>query len=71
VRLAPGASATPGVAHKGVELVAVVSGLVQVHLTAGRPVLREGQALLADRSRIRGWRNLTARPAVLFWIVRD
>jgi transcriptional regulator with XRE-family HTH domain len=71
VRLAPGASSTPDVAHKGVELVAVVSGLVQVQLAAGRPVLREGEALLADRSRIRGWRNIAPRPAALFWIVRD
>jgi transcriptional regulator with XRE-family HTH domain len=70
VRLAPGASATPAIAHKGVELVAVVSGLVQVQLARGRPVLREGEALLAERSSIVGWRNLTQRPAAVFWIIR-
>jgi transcriptional regulator with XRE-family HTH domain len=71
VRLAPGASATPDIAHKGTELVAVISGLVQVRLTSGRPVLRQGEALLADRSSIREWRNIAQRPASLFWIIRD
>lgn len=71
VRLGPGASATPTIAHKGVELVSVIAGLVQVQLTGGRPVLRQGEALLADRSTIHGWRNLAQRPAALFWIVRD
>jgi transcriptional regulator with XRE-family HTH domain len=71
VRLAPGASAAPQVPHKGVELVAVVAGLVQVLTTSGRPVLRQGEALLADRSGISGWRNIAQRPAALFWIIRD
>ena len=71
VRLAPGASATPDIEHKGIELVAVVAGLVQVVLTSGRPVLRQGEALLADRSSIREWRNIAQRPASLFWIIRD
>ena len=71
VRLAPGATATPNVDHKGTELVAVIGGLVQVQLTSGRPVLRQGEALLADRSSIRGWRNIAHRPAALFWVIRD
>lgn len=71
VRLAPGATATPNIDHKGIELVAVVGGLVQVQLTSGRPVLRQGEALLADRSSIRGWRNIAQRPAALFWVIRD
>jgi transcriptional regulator with XRE-family HTH domain len=71
VRLAPGATATPNIDHKGTELVAVVGGLVQVQLTSGRPVLRQGEALLADRSSIRGWRNIAQRPAALFWVIRD
>jgi len=71
VRLAPGATATPNVDHKGTELVAVIGGLVQVQLTSGRPVLRQGEALLADRSSIRGWRNIAQRPAALFWVIRD
>jgi transcriptional regulator with XRE-family HTH domain len=71
VRLAAGASASPTVAHKGVELVSVIAGLVQVQLTGGRPVLRQGEALLADRSTIHGWRNIGQRAAALFWIIRD
>ncbi len=71
IRLAPGASATPNITHKGTELVAVIAGLVQVHATSGRPVLRQGEALLADRTSIRGWRNIAQRPAALFWIIRD
>ena len=71
VRLAPGATATPNIDHKGTELVAVIGGLVQVQLTSGRPVLRQGEALLADRSSIRGWRNIAQRPAALFWVIRD
>ena len=49
----------------------MIAGLVQVQLTGGRPVLRQGEALLADRSTIHGWRNLSQRPAALLWIVRD
>lgn len=71
VRLAPGATATPNIDHKGSELVAVIGGLVQVQLASGRPVLRQGEALLADRSTIRGWRNIAQRPAALFWVIRD
>ena len=71
VRLGPGDDGTPQIAHKGTELVAVVAGLVQVLLTSGRPVLRAGEVLLADRSSIAGWRNIGARPAALFWIIRD
>lgn len=71
IRLASGATASPTIDHKGTELVAVVSGLVQIHLTDGRPVLRQGEALLADRAKIKAWRNLAPRPSALFWIIRD
>jgi transcriptional regulator with XRE-family HTH domain len=71
LRLGPGESATPGLVHKGVELVTVASGLVQVQLTTGRPVLRSGEALIAESSRIEGWRNLADRDALVFWILRD
>ena len=71
LRLGPGESATPSIAHKGVELVTVASGLVQVQLTGGQPVLRGGEALLAESSRIEGWRNLSDREALVFWILRD
>jgi len=69
--LAPRQQATPHLAHKGVELVAVVGGLVQVLLDSGRPVLRRGETLLAERSAVLGWRNLGESEATLFWILRD
>jgi transcriptional regulator with XRE-family HTH domain len=71
VRLPPRGSAEPHVTHKGVELVAVASGLVQVLLSTGRPVLRAGEALLVDDAPISGWRNLAASEASLFWVLRD
>ena len=49
----------------------MASGLVQVQLTGGQPVLRGGEALLAESSRIEGWRNLSDREALVFWILRD
>jgi transcriptional regulator with XRE-family HTH domain len=71
VRLPPGESAELGFAHKGVELIAVATGLVQIVLPTGRPVLRQGEALLAERSGILSCRNLVEHEAVLFWILRD
>jgi transcriptional regulator with XRE-family HTH domain len=71
VRLSPGATATPTFVHKGVELVAVGSGLVQVGLATGTPVLRTGEALIADRSGVAWWRNLTDREALVFWVLHD
>jgi transcriptional regulator with XRE-family HTH domain len=69
--LPPRGQATPHLTHKGVELVAVVSGLVQVLLESGRPVLRRGETLLAERTAVLGWRNLGEGDATLFWILRD
>ncbi|HEX5469931.1 MAG TPA: XRE family transcriptional regulator [Gaiellaceae bacterium] len=71
IRLPPGASSSPPFAHKGIELVAVARGLVQCLLPGGRPVLREGESLLAEQSAISGWRNLGDAEAMLFWILRD
>jgi len=71
VRLSPGATATPTFAHKGAELVAIGSGLVQVGLATGTPVLRTGEALIADRSGVAWWRNLTDREALVFWVLHD
>jgi transcriptional regulator with XRE-family HTH domain len=71
VRLSPSGTAAPEFAHKGVELVTVATGLVQVQLATGRPVLRPGEALIADRSGVEGWRNLTDREALAFWILHD
>jgi transcriptional regulator with XRE-family HTH domain len=69
--LAPRAHGAPHLTHKGVELVAVVSGLVQVLLDSGRPVLRRGETLLAQRTAVLGWRNVGESEATLFWILRD
>jgi transcriptional regulator with XRE-family HTH domain len=71
ITLTPRGQATPHLTHKGVELVAVVSGLVQVMLDSGRPVLRRGETLLAERSAVLGWRNLGESEATFFWILRD
>ena len=71
LRLSPGARSVPTFPHKGVELVAVASGLVQVVLATGTPVLRPGEALIADRSGVSAWRNLTDSDALVFWVLHD
>jgi transcriptional regulator with XRE-family HTH domain len=71
VQLAPRQSASPHIAHKGTELVAVAHGLVQVVLANGRPVLRRGEVLLIEATTIERWRNLGPAEATLFWILRD
>jgi transcriptional regulator with XRE-family HTH domain len=71
VRLSRGAAATPDFAHKGVEVVTVAAGLVQVLLESGRPVLRRGEALIADTTAVAGWRNLSDREATVFWVLHD
>ena len=57
--------------HKGTELVGVVSGLVQVLLASGRPVLRRGETLLASRRGIDAWRNVGDSDAQCMWVLRD
>ena len=57
--------------HKGAELVGVVSGLVQVVLGSGRPVLRRSETLLASRRRIDAWRNVGESEAQCLWVLRD
>lgn len=71
VRLAGEEEGTPPLAHKGVEMVLVSSGLVQVHIGSETPVMRAGDALLATAFAVSGWRNLMTEPARLFWILRD
>jgi transcriptional regulator with XRE-family HTH domain len=71
VRLAGGESGQPPRTHKGAELVLVAGGLVQLQLGSDTPVLRSGDAALATAVPVSSWRNLTAEPAALFWIVRD
>jgi transcriptional regulator with XRE-family HTH domain len=69
VRLAPDEDAAPPFAHKGVELVVVVDGLVLVDLGETTPVLRTGDALMVTRVPIRRWRNLGPEPVELLWLV--
>jgi transcriptional regulator with XRE-family HTH domain len=71
VRLAGGEAGGPPTPHKDVELVVVAGGLVLVDLGTATPVLRAGDAVLATRAGVLGWRNLVAEPAVLFWVLRD
>jgi hypothetical protein len=51
--------------------VTVAAGLVQVQLASGSPVLRQGEALIADKSGVSGWRNLGDRDALVFWVLHD
>jgi transcriptional regulator with XRE-family HTH domain len=69
--LPPGQGARVSAPHDGVELVAVAVGLVQVILPTGRPVLRQGEALLVEWSGVSGWRNVGEEDALIFWILRD
>jgi transcriptional regulator with XRE-family HTH domain len=71
VHLGPGERGTPPVFHKGVELVLVAAGLIQADIGTDAPVLRTGDAVLATRASVVGWRNLLSQPASLFWIIRD
>ncbi|MGZ8475466.1 MAG: hypothetical protein ACXWWQ_04470 [Candidatus Limnocylindria bacterium] len=49
----------------------MAEGLVQVILPTGRPVLRQGAALLVEHSGVNGWRNIGEADALIFWILRD
>ncbi|HEU5309244.1 MAG TPA: helix-turn-helix domain-containing protein [Acidimicrobiia bacterium] len=71
VNLPAGEAGSPPMVHKGVELVVVASGLVQLELGAAAPVMRAGDAVLATRVAVEGWRNLAGEPARLFWVLRD
>jgi transcriptional regulator with XRE-family HTH domain len=71
VQLGPGETGEPPSLHKGPELVVVAAGLVQIDLGSETPVVRAGDATLATKVPVRGWRNLLATPARLFWIPRD
>jgi hypothetical protein len=49
----------------------VVSGLVQVLLGSGGPILRRGETLLATRRGIDAWRNVGDSDAQCLWVRRD
>ena len=69
-RLGSGEASSPE-SHGGIEVVAVASGLVQVVLPTGRPVLRAGEALLSEWSEVSSLRNVGEREASVFLIQRD
>jgi transcriptional regulator with XRE-family HTH domain len=69
VHLRPREASAPFERHSGQGIVAVASGLVQVHVAGETPALRHGEVLLADCSRIERWRNVGETDAALFWIV--
>jgi transcriptional regulator with XRE-family HTH domain len=71
VNLPAGEAGSPPMAHKGAELLVVAAGLVQVDLGTAAPVMRAGDAVLATRVAIESWRNLSATPARVFWVLRD
>ena len=71
VRIPRRGIAEPHLTHKGIELIAVAGGLVQVLLATGRPVLTTGETLLLDGTPVISWRNLGVSEATLFWILRD
>ena len=71
INLGPSEKGAPPSPHKGVEAVLVAAGLVQVDLGVETPVMRAGDALLASKVAVLGWRNLLAEPARIFWIIRD
>lgn len=71
VNLPPNSNGSPPVPHKGSELVLVARGLVLVDLGSSSPAVRAGDAILATKTPILGWRNLAADSSILFWILRD
>jgi transcriptional regulator with XRE-family HTH domain len=70
IDLESGAVQAPVIEHQGVEVIAVVRGLVQIDLGDDRPVLRSGDALVVDTATVRTWRNLRREPARFFRILR-
>ncbi len=71
VDLPSGVTRSPAIQHTGVEVIAVVRGLVQVDLGDDRPVLRAGDALVVESATVRSWRNLRREPGQFFRILRD
>lgn len=64
-------SGEPQAPHPGIELVAVVRGLVQIEIGDDAPVLRAGDSLVASTASIRRWSNLRPDPAAFYWVLRD
>ena len=71
IRLGPAEVGTPEITHKGVELILVASGLVQVTIGSDTPVMRAGDVVAAHRLPVSEWRNLVEEPALMFLVLRD
>jgi len=69
VYLGPREAGTPSSKHKGTAIVAVATGLVHVQVAGQTPAVRHGEVLVAESTRIEGWRNLGQSDAMLFWII--
>lgn len=68
-RLDPGAHGSPPTHARGSELVLLGRGLLMITLADGStPVIREGEALLANGVAVTDWRNLAEDQAVGFWV---
>ena len=63
--------AVPSLAHTGAQIIVVVRGLVQIDLLEDQPVLRAGDSLIIDSTKIRRWRNLHVEAASFYRILRD
>ena len=70
VRLGPGVEGSPPFSFKGIELIVVAAGIIQLTVGPETPVMRAGDAVLTARDPVRGWRNLFAEPAMFFWILK-
>ncbi len=66
----PRLATAPDGEHKGIELVLVASGLVQVTIAGDIPLIRAGDVALATPAHVTGWRNLVNEPALLYGVLR-
>ncbi|BAN03510.1 XRE family transcriptional regulator [Ilumatobacter coccineus] len=71
IELAGGSSSAPDHPHHGVEVIAMMNGLVQIDLGDDRPVLRAGDTIVVADGIVNTWRNLRREPARFFRILRD
>ena len=68
VHLEPRESDVPPPGQRGLSILAVASGLVQVTVGDHAPTVRSGEVLVAAGERIDAWRNLGQAAAVAFCI---
>jgi transcriptional regulator with XRE-family HTH domain len=71
VELAGGERIAAPFDHRGVVVLAPLTGLVQAELDDDRPVLRPGDVLVVDDGAVRSLRNLRSTTARCHWMLRD